>query len=133
MALGFATTLRNARADQIKTAIDAGGTAGFLRIYDGSRPATGGTVTTLLAELTFSFPSAPASSGGVLTFSAITADASANATGVATWGRMVTSAGVFVDDFSVGTSGADLNLNSTTITILQQVSVTSGTITEGNA
>ena len=72
MTLGLATTLRNARLDQITAAIDAG-TAGLLRIYDGSRPATGGAATTLLAELTLSDPSSGAAAGGVLTFSAITA------------------------------------------------------------
>lgn len=133
MTIGLATTLRNARADAIKTALDAGGAAGFFRVYDGTRPATGGTVTTLLAELTMAYPSAPSASGGVLTFNGITADASANASGTATWGRMVTSAGVFVDDFSVGTSGADFNLNTVTITSGVQVSCTSAAITEGNA
>ena len=63
MTLGLATTLRNARLDQITTAIDAG-TAGLLRIYDGSRPATGGAATTLLAELTLSDPSSGAAAAG---------------------------------------------------------------------
>ena len=133
MAVGMAVALRNTRLDAIKTAIDAGSGAGLLRIYDGSRPATGGAATTLLAELTFSDPSAAAASGGVLTFSAITADSSANATGTATWARIVDSAGTFVLDCSVGTSGADINLNSVAIQSGAQVSITSATITEGNA
>lgn len=49
MAVGMSTALRNARLDEITAA--AGGSA-LLRIYDGSRPATGGAATTLLAELT---------------------------------------------------------------------------------
>lgn len=133
MTMGFSPALRNARADQIKTAIDAGGAAGFFRIYDGTRPATGGVATVLLAELTFAFPSAPSASGGVLTFNAIVADTSANASGTATWGRMVTSAGVFVADFSVSTSAADFNLNTVTITITVNVSCSSAVLTEGNA
>lgn len=132
MTLGLATGLRNNRLDEIKTSLDAGGAAGFLRVYDGTRPATGGAATTLLAELTFSYPSAGAASGGTLTLSAITADASANATGTATWCRMVTSAGVFVLDGSVSTSGADYNLNTVSITIGTQVSCTSAVLTEGN-
>ena len=83
MALGFATTLRTARASQIVAAIDAGAGAGKLRLYNGTRPATGGTVTTLLAELTFSDPCGTVTSG-VLTFSAIASDASADNTGTAT-------------------------------------------------
>ena len=133
MTVGLVTATRNARLDLIKTAIDAGPAAGFFRVYDGTRPATGGTATTLLAELTFSDPSASAASSGVLTFSAITADSSANATGTATWGRVVDSTGAFVMDFSVGTSGADFNLNTTSITSGVQVSCTSATLTEGNA
>jgi hypothetical protein len=130
MALGYATTLRNAQLDQVTTAV---GTSGKLRIYDGSRPATGGTVTNLLAELPCSATFAPAAAGGVLTLNAITQDSSADATGTATWFRIVTSANAFVMDGSVGTSGADLNLNSTSITVGGTVSVTSFTITAGNA
>lgn len=132
MALAYATTLRNARLDQIKTAIDAGAGAGLLRIYDGSRPATGGAATTLLAELTFSDPSAAAAASGVLTMNAITQDASANAAGTASWFRIVDSTGAFVLDGNVGTSGSDLNLNSLAIALGATVSVTSMTITAGN-
>lgn len=131
--IGLVVAVRNSRLDLIKTAIDAGAGPGLLRVYDGTRPATGGTATNLLAELTFSDPSASAAASGVLTFSAITADASANATGTATWCRIVDSTGAFVMDGSVGTSGADYNLNTTSITSGVQVSCTSATLTEGNA
>jgi len=131
MALGLNTTVRNNRLNQIKTAIDAGGAAGFLRIYDGTRPATGGTATNLLAQLTLSYPSAPAASAGALTFSAITS-ANASATGTATWGRIVDSTGAFVADCSIGTSAADYILNTTSITSGVQVSCTSAVLTEGN-
>lgn len=130
MTLGYSTTLRNAQLDQITTAV---GASGKLRIYDGTRPATGGTATTLLAELPCSATFAPAASGGVLTVNAITTDASADATGTATWFRVVTSANAFVMDGSVGTSGADLNLNSVSLTAGGSVAVTSFTITAGNA
>lgn len=133
MTVGLATAIRNSRLNVIRDAIDAGPAAGFFRVYDGSRPATGGAATTLLAELTMSDPSASNASGGVLTFNAITADASANATGTATWGRLVDSTGAFVGDYSVGTSGADFNLNTTSITAGVQVSCTSATLTEANA
>lgn len=131
--VGLLASIRNARLNLISTSIDAGAGAGLFRVYDGTRPATGGTATVLLAELTFTDPCAPAASGGVLTFSAITADPSANASGTATWGRLVDSTGAFVGDFSVGTSGADFNLNTTSITAGVQVSCTSATLTEGNA
>lgn len=131
MALGYLAALRNTQLDQIRILIDAGA-AGLWRIYDGSRPATGGAATTKLAELTFSDPSAGAAAAGVLTFSAITTDASADATGTATWFRWVDSAAVFVADGNVGTSGSDLNLNSVSITAGGSVAITSATVTAGN-
>ena len=131
MAIAYeAATLRDARMDAITT---HAGNAALLRIYDGSRPATGGTATTLLAELTCGSPFAGASVNGVLTANAITQDASANATGTATWFRIVQSNGTtHVLDGNVGTSGSDLNLTTTSIVATQPVSVSSFVITEGN-
>lgn len=130
MALAFSTTLRNARMDAITTAI---GASGLLRVYNGTRPASGGAATTLLAELALSATAAGAAASGVLTFSSITQDSSANATGTATWFRIVTSGGTFVIDGDVATSASDLNLTTTSIVATQPVSVTSATITDGNA
>ena len=130
MAIAYAASIRNARLDAITT---GAGASALLRIYDGTRPATGGTATTLLAELTCNATFAPAASGGVLTLNSITQDASANATGTATWFRIVKADGTtHVLDGNVGTSGSDLNLTSTSIVSTQPVSVTSFTITEGN-
>jgi len=130
-ALSYSTTIRNNRMTQVLNAIDASA-AGLWRIYDGSRPATCGTATTLLAELTCSDPAGSVASQA-LTFSAITADSSANATGTATWFRIVDSTGTCCVDGNIGTSGSDLNLNSTSISSGQEVSITSAVITEGNA
>lgn len=133
MALAFAATTRNGWLDDINTLLNAGAGAALIRIYDGTRPATGGTATTLLAELTCTDPAAPSAASGELTFSTITQDSSANATGTATWFRMVDSAGNFVLDGNVGTSGSDLNLTSTSIVATEAVSISSATITAGNA
>ncbi len=133
MALAYLEALRHSQLDEITALIDAGAGGGLIRIYDGSRPATGGTVTTLLAELTCSTTSAAAASGGVLTLNTITNDSSANSDGTATWFRIVDSDANFVLDGDVGTSGSDLNLNSVSITSGGTVSVTSFTITVGNA
>lgn len=130
MAAAFSTALRNARADEITAAI---GASGLIRIYNGTRPASGGTATTLLAELALSATAAPAASGGVLTFNAISDDASANATGTATWARVTTSGGTFVVDMDAGTSGTELILDSVSIVAGGTVSVSSCVITEGNA
>lgn len=131
MAIAYeAGTLRDAMMDAITT---HAGNAALLRIYDGSRPATGGAATTLLAELTCGTPFAAPAVNGVLTLGAITQDASANATGTATWFRIVKADGTtHVLDGNVGTSGSDLNLTTTSIVIAQPVSVTSFVLTEGN-
>lgn len=133
MALGIVVATRNAMLNQITAAIDAGVGAALIRIYDGTRPATGGAATVLLAELICTDPAAPGAASGVLTFSAITQDASANATGTATWFRIVDSAFAIVFDGSVGVTGADLNLTTTSIVATQPVSISSATITAGNA
>jgi hypothetical protein len=130
MALGLDATLRNNRADQITA---RAGASALLRIYDGTRPATGGAVTVLLAELTCNVTFAPAAAGGTLTLNPITQDSSANATGTATWFRLVQSNGTtLVFDGSVGTSGQDLNLNTTSIVTGAAVAITSAVLTEGN-
>ena len=133
MALGFATTLRTARASQIVAAIDAGAGAGKLRLYNGTRPATGGAVTTLLAELTFSDPCGTVTSG-VLTFSGITSDSSADNTGTATWFRIVDSTGAFVLDgtITVTGGGGDITMTSTSIQAGVMVDATSLVFTEDN-
>lgn len=132
MAVGYSTTHRNARLDALTTALGASCT---IKIYDGTRPATGGAATTLLATLTGNAGGfAPAASGGVLTASAITSG-TAVATGVATWARLATSGGTFVADISVTVAGGggDMQLTGTaTITNLLSVACTSLVITEGN-
>lgn len=134
MALAYdQASIRHAMLDAITT---RAGNAALLRIYDGSRPATGAAITTqvLLAELTCGTPFAAAASAGALTLGTITQDSSANASGTASWFRIVASNGTtFVLDGNVGTSGSDLNLTTTTITITQPVQVSSFVITEGNA
>jgi len=132
MAIAYVTALRNTRMDAIDDACNAGAGAALLRVYDGTRPATGGTATTLLAELTFSDPAFGASASGVLTASSITQDSSANATGAASWFRVVDSAGNAVMDGNCGTSGSDLNLTTLSIVSTQPVSCSSFVLTEGN-
>jgi hypothetical protein len=124
--------VRTNRLTQVGNAIDGGAGAGLIRIYDGSRPATCGTATTLLAELTCSDPAFASNTGGVATFDSITDDSSANATGTATWFRAADSTGTCVMDGNIGTSGSDMNINNTSIALGQTVSISSATITEGN-
>jgi hypothetical protein len=130
--LKYAVTLKNARLDQIASAI---GNGGKLQIYDGTQPTNPDTAIgsqVKLAELTCGSPFAGAASGGVLTANAITA-ANAIATGTASWFRITTSGGSTGKvDGTVGTSGCDLIIDNTSINSGQQVSVTSLTITHAN-
>lgn len=128
--LQFSTTLRNALLDQITSQV---GNACLVRIYSGTAPANVAAAlsgNTQLAELTCNATTAPAASGGVLTLNAITQDSSADATGTATFFRILKSDGTtVVMQGTVGTSGADLNLVTTSITATQPVQITSWTIT----
>jgi hypothetical protein len=109
------------------------GGSGKLRIYSGSRPATGGAATTLLVELTLNATFAPAASGGVLTANAITSG-TAVATGTASWARILKSDGTTICiDLGVGTSGQEVTIATTSIVTSASVSVSSLTITRGNA
>ena len=133
--LKYAVNLKNSRLATITSAI---GATGYLIIFTGSQPANPDAATgtvTVLASLPCSATFAAAPSGGVLTVPAngITA-ATAAATGTATWGTLATSIGYAtrIVDFAVATTGADLNLNTTSIVSGASVSVTSLTITSGN-
>lgn len=135
MAIQYIQTLSHNMLDEITALIDAGAGAGTLRIYDGTPPADADTAlsgNTLLAQLTMSDPSAAAASGDDWTASSITADSSADATGTATFFRILDSNAVVVLQGTVGTSGADINLNSTSISATDNVAVSSLVITEGN-
>lgn len=133
MALSYDTTLRNAMMDAITSAV---GTSGLIKIYSGTPPANVGASlagNTLLAQLALSSAMAGAASSGLLTFNTITADSSADATGTATFFRITTSGGTAKVQGTVSTSGADLNLDTTSIIAGGTVTITSMTITEGNA
>ena len=131
MALGIVAAFRDNMLDELTAGIDQDVGAGELRIFDGSRPATGGSETTELAALTLTDPFASAASSGVLTASAI-ADDTSTVAGTATWFRLVDNSGDPIVDGDVGTSGSDLNLNSVAISAGGTVSVTSLVITAGN-
>ena len=126
--------ISNAAASAAANAVTALVNGGTLRIYSGTKPAGPDTAlsgNTLLAQLTFNATAFGAASNGVATANAITADASADATGTATFFRAFQSNGTTaVFDGEVGTSGSDLNLNSTSIQAGAEVSVTSFTYTQ---
>lgn len=124
MAVTYSTACKTARMNAVVSQIDAGagtstieiGTSGMgtvLAVFDLPDPC--GTVT-----------------NGVLTFDMDPdlTDSSANASGTAAAARIKDGDGtVVISGLTVGTSGADVNLDSVSITSGQMVTLTSGTIT----
>lgn len=128
----FSNLTVNGEADFIGVAADSG----YIRIYDSTgtgQPANADTAVStqvLLAELRFAADAFPAATAGVLTANAITSDASADATGTATWARILKSDGTSVlFDGSVGTATANVILNTTSIVAAAVVSCSSLTLT----
>lgn len=133
MALTLRNTLRTTVATAIRDDIDSGAGAGLIKVYTGTKPAGPDTAITsqvLLGTLTCSDPCGTVTTG-VLTFSAITQDASADATGTAAWARVTTSAGDAVADVSITTSGGggDLIMNTVSVVSGGPISISSLTIT----
>lgn len=121
-----------AACDTVVDLIDAGAGAGTIQIRSGTQPADADDAATgtLLATLTFSDPAFGAASvAGVATASAITDDSSADATGTASWARILDSDSATVFDCDVGTSGATINLNTVAIVAAAVVSISSFTVT----
>lgn len=131
MAIKLTNAARSAAADAIVDRLDAGAGAGTIEIRTGTQPtnADDADTGTLLATLTFSDPAFGAASNGVATASAITQDSSADATGTAGYFVVKDSDGTKQFTGSVGTSGADMNLVTTSITAGQPVQITSFTFT----
>jgi hypothetical protein len=105
---------------------------GKMEILSGAQPAADAALTgTLLATLTFGATAFGASSGGVATANAITAGTAA-ATNTAGYHALLESNGTtVVATGSVGTSGADLNFNSLSISAGASVSCSAYTVTGG--
>ena len=89
-------------------AVDADAAAGYIEFYTGTMPAKPETApgggNTKLGTCTCSVTSGTVASG-VYTFSAITADSSADATGTAAWCRVRDGAGVACFDADVSVTG----------------------------
>ena len=120
--------------DEITALFDSGAGAANVKIYDGTVPANESAAlsgNTLLGTLPCSDPSAAAASGGVLTLSAITSDSSADATGTATFFRVEDSdANVVMQGAITATGGGgEMELNSTSVTTGQEISITAWTVT----
>jgi hypothetical protein len=123
MAVTYSTAAKTARMDAVIAQIDGGAGAGKLKIRDSGN--------VVLATITLADPSGTSASG-VLTFdfSPAVSDTSADASGTAANAIVTDSNDVTViSGLTVGTSGADINLDSVSITAGQTVTLTAGTIT----
>lgn len=112
------------------TASTGSATAGNLVI--GTSSLSGGTG--VLA--TIALPTAPFTVSGtgtvIATLQGVPLSVAASASGTAAKAELRTNGGtVIVTGLTVGTSGSDINLTSTSITSGQTVTVTSGVITHG--
>lgn len=132
MILRMRGVSRNSLLDQLRTLLDIGSGPATIAIYSGTQPADGDaglSGNTLLATLTMSDPAAPAASGGTLTFSPITEDTSADATGTATWARVRSSDGAqgFDCDVTATGGGGVIEVNTTSIVAGGPVRITAFT------
>lgn len=135
MAIQFSAAVRNARLDSIETTIS---TAAVLKIRTGSAPANVATADsgTVLATMTLPSDWMAAASGGAKALSGTWQDASADASGTAAHFRVYASDGTTAHiqgTVTVTGGGGDLQLDSTSITSGQSVTVTAFTLTDGNA
>jgi len=129
----FMDTLRNSRLDAITTAV---GATGYLKAYTGSAPSkTASPTGTLLVSMAVANPLASASSGGVLTFSAISAGTGV-ATGTPGYVRLTNSN---TDDgthtvvqYSAGIGSGEMSFSGQ-VNTSGSVTVNSITHTEGNS
>jgi hypothetical protein len=130
--LKYSNGTRNAQQQGL---ITYAGTGSIIRLYDGTQPTNANTAIstqTLLVSLTIA-GGFGTDSNGTITLGAVTSGTAA-ASGTASFFRIVKSDGTtVVMDGSVGTSGSDLNLNTTTIASSQTVSITAGTIIRANS
>ena len=110
------------------------GSGAIINIYQGTAPANANTAIstqTLLVSCVLA-GAFGTDTNGTLTLGTVN-NGTAVATGTAGFFRIFKSDGTtVVMDGSVGTSGADLNLDTTTINITQTVNISGGTIIRNN-
>lgn len=128
----ISTLTRNAMVNALTALIDGGSGAGSISFRTGTAPAatTDADSGTLLATCPMSDPSFGAASSGTATANAITSDTNVDASGTAGHFRIKDSNAVTIVQGTVGTSGADIDFNSTTWVAGGTVAMSSLTITQ---
>lgn len=135
MANHFSAAVRNARLNAIETTI---GTNAVAKIRVGSAPANVAASDTGTVLATLNLPSdwMADASAGTKALAGVWQDPSADASGTAGHFRVYASDGTtahWQGTVGVSGSGADLIVDSTSFTAGQSFTVTSWTLTEGNA
>lgn len=135
MALQLSVSVRNARLDTIESTIS---TAPILTIRTGSAPADCAAANsgTVLATLTLPSDWMAAASSGSKAKSGTWQDASADATGTAAHFRVHDSTATTCHIQGTVTAtggGGDMTLDNTSIASGQTITITSFTLTDGNA
>lgn len=135
MAIQLSTSVRNARLDTIESTI---GVSAVLRIRTGAAPANcaAADTGTVLAAITCPSDWMAAASSGSKALSGTWQDASADATGTAAHFRLYDSAGTTCHMQGTVTAtggGGDMTVDNTSFTAGQQFTVTTFTLTDGNA
>lgn len=121
MAIVYDATVKNARMDALLAEIDGHASPAYIEI------GTAG-MATVLATITLAAVSGVVT-GDTLNFTMPKSDADADASGTAAAARIRDGGGVDkVTGLSVGTTGADINLDSVNITAGQAVTINSGSI-----
>jgi hypothetical protein len=133
MAFQLSTSARDAALDAIETAV---GASPILKIRTGAAPANCGTADsgTVLATMTLPSDWMAAASGGSKDKSGTWQDTSADADGTAGHFRIYDSGGTTCHvQGTCGIGTGDLQLDNTSITTGQSVSITSFTLNAGGA
>lgn len=135
MAVQLSTTVRNARLDSIESTI---GISAILRIRTGTAPADCATADsgTVLATITLPSDWMAAAASGAKAKSGTWQDTSADATGTAAHFRIYDSGGStchLQGTITATSGGGDMELDNTSITSGQQVTISTFTLTDGNA
>ena len=123
--------VRNSLANAFATAVDAGTGDSVIQLRTGTAPASIGDAATgtLLATVTLPATTFGAASAGTITANTITAVTGA-ATGDIGHFRVLDGDGTVIEDSSsVGTSGTELVVNTTTVTTGEAVEITGWTVT----
>lgn len=134
-AFQFSAAVRNAELDAIETAI---GTDAVLKIRTGAQPADVATADsgTVLSSVTLPTDWLAAASGGSKSKSGTWSDASADATGTAAHFRIYASDGTTAHiqgDVTITGGGGKMTVDNTSFATGQTFTVTSFTLTAGNA